>query len=201
MTFLSTPSVRRATRSAHASPTPCRHFYPRPPRGGRPVQVDSLRHPGAISIHALREEGDLGVALGVDGGAVISIHALREEGDSKPRSHAGATFDFYPRPPRGGRPILSLTKWRYFCISIHALREEGDAAPPHLPGPAGIFLSTPSARRANARWNPAVLIPVFLSTPSARRATSYTTQRDRANCISIHALREEGDGLYDIASP
>ena len=36
-----------------------------------------------ISIHALREEGDLGGALKVVQGIGISIHALREEGDSK----------------------------------------------------------------------------------------------------------------------
>ena len=38
----------------------------------------------SISIHALREEGDVGVPqhVGMQG---ISIHALREEGDSKNR--------------------------------------------------------------------------------------------------------------------
>ena len=37
-----------------------------------------------ISIHALREEGDLrGVDLDLDA-LVISIHALREEGDAMP---------------------------------------------------------------------------------------------------------------------
>ena len=58
-----------------------------------------------ISIHALREEGD----LFVHGGASlvgISIHALREEGD-------GGRIRSSPRP----------------SISIHALREEGDADP------------------------------------------------------------------------
>ena len=33
----------------------------------------------------------------------------------------------------------------------------------------------------------------FLSTPSARRATPLPLQGDRDTCISIHALREEGD--------
>ena len=33
-------------------------FYPRPPRGGRPLLDPVLEHPEAISIHALREEGD-----------------------------------------------------------------------------------------------------------------------------------------------
>ena len=34
------------------------YFYPRPPRGGRPMLMASLLSPKAISIHALREEGD-----------------------------------------------------------------------------------------------------------------------------------------------
>ena len=56
------------------------YFYPRPPRGGR-RRVSGLgtgeQH---ISIHALREEGDvLPDALRLL--RPISIHALREEGD------------------------------------------------------------------------------------------------------------------------
>ena len=55
----------------------------------------------------------------------ISIHALREEGDPfSLRSRWGQT-DFYPRPPRGGRPA---------------------SASPFIRNP--VFLSTPSARRA-----------------------------------------------------
>ena len=79
--FLSTPSARRATRPAghpagrtgisiHAlreegdkTVRRCcwirnRHFYPRPPRGGRPAVVVTASAGGDISIHALREEGD-----------------------------------------------------------------------------------------------------------------------------------------------
>ena len=41
-----------------------------------------LRRLLTISIHALREEGDLATAQ-ASPGAGISIHALREEGDSK----------------------------------------------------------------------------------------------------------------------
>ena len=33
--FLSTPSARRATTCPRPTPTGCRNFYPRPPRGGR----------------------------------------------------------------------------------------------------------------------------------------------------------------------
>ena len=55
----------------------------------------------------------------------ISIHALREEGDSAPRAVCSARRNFYPRPPRGGRPKKST--------NTKAKRQ---------------FLSTPSARRA-----------------------------------------------------
>ena len=78
----------------------------------------------------------------------ISIHALREEGDARPLAGIGGKHDFYPRPPRGGRPSYECLKllaetflstpsarratinvcnhrWLYE-ISIHALREEGD---------------------------------------------------------------------------
>ena len=78
----------------------------------------------------------------------ISIHALREEGDVPPRASFSSSFYFYPRPPRGGR-------------------------------------LNPPTQEEKAHQ--------FLSTPSARRATTRTTYADRAQMISIHALREEGD--------
>ena len=40
----------------------------------------------------------------------------------------GAYYDnFYPRPPRGGRPCPVPSSLSMTMISIHALREEGDA--------------------------------------------------------------------------
>ena len=82
----------------------------------------------AISIHALRVEGDLTEyldileikisihALRVEGDPphknewldilLISIHALRVEGDCYPLKCELTFFDFYPRPPGGGRPAI-----------------------------------------------------------------------------------------------
>ena len=42
--------------------------------------------------------------------------------------HGGETFqwNFYPRPPRGGRRINPSQHEAVSVISIHALREEGD---------------------------------------------------------------------------
>ena len=83
--FLSTPSARRATFRCPASPSST-----------------------SISIHALREEGD---ARGPSrrGCRSISIHALREEGDLRPSVSSLSGLNFYPRPPRGGRPRASST--------------------------------------------------------------------------------------------
>ena len=101
------------------------NFYPRPPRGGRQfmrsyyfTRKAFLSTPSArratitcrvhsahcsISIHALREEGDMLVAVVVCV-VEISIHALREEGDRSKTDCRVSGKNFYPRPPRGGRP-------------------------------------------------------------------------------------------------
>ena len=100
------------------------YFYPRPPRGGRHMAIflslalpEFLSTPSArratyvadakaqarqISIHALREEGDLTTQIRQQE-EFISIHALREEGDTPTRIPASTHTYFYPRPPRGGR--------------------------------------------------------------------------------------------------
>ena len=57
------------------------HFYPRPPRGGRPTQESEVQKDAGISIHALREEGDIGQTKICLPWSAISIHALHEEGD------------------------------------------------------------------------------------------------------------------------
>ena len=125
---------------------------------------------------------------------MISIHALREEGDHTPAATVFSVSDFYPRPPRGGRPGCPAHVRVLTWISIHALREEGDHGFGSLTHLCWKFLSTPSARRAT------MILPMtesrlwlFLSTPSARRATRAEKAAEAAREISIHALREEGD--------
>ena len=259
--FLSTPSARRATQACSARSSAGYHFYPRPPRGGRhgleakygdlfpflstPSARRATCHRGSrkrwhrISIHALREEGDVRKvrAKSIDNIFLstpsarratkstfnlygrdirISIHALREEGDKPIWACTPHERNFYPRPPRGGRPVAD---------------DEENLA--------GLFLSTPSARRATpCRYRPertyrdfyprpprggrrpstpapriwgrnfyprpprggrrltAIAFSTserFLSTPSARRATLHPAECHLLPEISIHALREEGD--------
>ena len=148
--FLSTPSARRATwtgscRTSHTSISihalreegdPAgeysgrsgRDFYPRPPRGGRPTSSGSFTTaPRFLSTPSARRAT---VAAETPKPAKkISIHALREEGDFRDSSTTTKKGDFYPRPPRGGRP--------FEAVEIFT---------------KDLFLSTPSARRATCPY-------------------------------------------------
>ena len=146
-----------------------------------------------ISIHALREEGD--VQHGQDfADVVISIHALREEGDLLMR---------FTRPKCD--IFLSTPSARRATFFASTLFPEGV-----------VFLSTPSARRATRFLGKrAAKFLYFYPRPprggrrkspgeATRRQNFYPRpprggrpgrhaeghQQDR---ISIHALREEGD--------
>ena len=196
--FLSTPSARRATRHRAFFRGRLCYFYPRPPRGGRRQQ--SLLFPAfrAISIHALREEGDYRPTATPSrpsnfyprpprGGRRATTHRLRAETNFYPRPPRGGRLivpdgrgqvidDFYPRPPRGGRHRADTVLARHKRISIHALREEGDPGCHDHCERYAEFLSTPSARRATKDPELFMEYYEFLSTPSARRATNDVFQ-------------------------
>ena len=178
-----------------------------------------------ISIHALREEGD----LQPDGGRLPAEIFLSTPSARRATGHntcsSRCSSNFYPRPPRGGRPAYGASLAAY-----------------------GEFLSTPSARRATrppflCRFSSTDFYPrpprggrleifihlanryrdfyprpprggrrhhlrlgqlrqrAFLSTPSARRATpSSSAGATTATGISIHALREEGDRPFGTST-
>ena len=212
-------------------------FYPRPPRGGRRMPHQLLRylirflstpsarratnHVGQLdsefqflsTLSARRATSRLSDA---ENGLGISIHALREEGDHGRRQHQHLPADFYPRPPRGGRPCTPMPppqSWQRFlstpsarratkdrsgeamqrAISIHALREEGD----FFDGLSALErLISIHALREEGDGSVTFTTPQyseFLSTPSARRATPASQTPPGRPAISIHALREEGD--------
>ena len=100
-----------------------------------------------ISIHALREEGDLSAAVRYLY-QHISIHALREEGDMEMSQDVTAIKKFLSTPSarRATSTRRSVNASR--SISIHALREEGDLDILERQLQINKFLSTPSARRA-----------------------------------------------------
>ena len=171
--FLSTPSGWRATRTRRWRSAITANFYPRPPGGGRllPLLFAFLC-------------------------PTISIHALRVEGDDKGGAKRGELSHFYPRPPGGGR----------------LARIDSGL-------PANQFLSTPSGWRATRtrRWRSAITanfyprppgggrLPVWIwiivgfldfypRPPGGGRLDSVEFVNN-VTCISIHALRVEGDNL------
>ena len=130
-----------------------------------------------ISIHALREEGDPWLSIASNCGKFISIHALREEGDRRVVGQLGQWRNFYPRPPRGGR----LRILRTFCSLIYFY--------PRPPRGGRLTLWRQSWRC----WN-------FYPRPPRGGRPAATLPSATLMTISIHALREEGDGsiLYNL---
>ena len=133
-------------------------------------------------------------------------------------------FDFYPRPPGGGRPpypifsgtvclfLSTPSGWRATFppdrhtlnseISIHALRVEGDAKCVSPEADVCIFLSTPSGWRAtmSPRKRGVGLKYFYPRPPGGGRRTTAGTLSLRVD-ISIHALRVEGDRTFGRARP
>ena len=148
------------------------NFNPRPPRGGRPIA--NILRPFLVSI---------------------SIHALREEGDAGKCSDCSAAHNFNPRPPRGGRLAILLPHAVLMLISIHALREEGDYRLRFRWSWPQDFNPRPPRGGRPEQQHKASTRKKFQSTPSARRATRSALRIRQTACISIHALREEGDAF------
>ena len=105
--------------------------------------------------------------------------------------------DFYPRPPRGGRPdgVGSCTITSGFLSTPSARR--ATRCPASLIWSRWYFYPRPprGGRRAPLLW--ISMHTIFLSTPSARRATAGLAQSLDDLRISIHALREEGDRYFN----
>ncbi len=97
---------------------------------------------------------------------LISIHALREEGDVLVPVRYSSFLNFYPRPPRGGRPISMSFANAFFR-----------------------FLSTPSARRATAKTETKSLFSnkLYNILHEFRRALIYNGSKNYPN----HAKRLE----------
>ena len=101
--FLSTLSLRRATRKYSKSKEYYFYFYPRSPCGERPEYF--------LTWHFRSE---------------ISIHALLAESDLEAPARAFLISYFYPRSPCGERQPDGTITDTFFSISIHALLAESD---------------------------------------------------------------------------
>ena len=150
--FLSTPSARRATGTFHGASRNTPYFYPRPPRGGRPAQSLRRRRPSRISIHALREEGDLFLRLCV--------------------FLAGGNF--YPRPPRGGRPSAYSSYVNSYAFLSTPSARRATAVSGWATRLLLNFYPRPPRGGRHGKVGATTISSLFLSTPSARRATAKT---------------------------
>ena len=172
--FLSTPSARRATTQKPSISTPFTLFLSTP---------SARRATRRTRRHYLR--------------SVISIHALREEGDVSVLGKHLHTRNFYPRPPRGGRPLrLGGRQRRQQFLSTPSARRATHAAPIYAAPPGNFYPRPPRGGRHCCNRKRYCSL-VFLSTPSARRATREVAKAVYDDGISIHALREEGDEYHD----
>ena len=155
-------------RRHHSKRAQFKNFYPRPPRGGRRyIQRGHSSDYTFLSTPSARRATFLPILS--EKRASISIHALREEGDRKRHGRASRMNNFYPRPPRGGRPsnVVRIV-WSL------------------------LFLSTPSARRATGQ-QPSNDTPLGISIHALREEGDLCARKRACVHISIHALREEGD--------
>ena len=103
------PRPPRGGRPRPSASSSCRsNFNPRPPRGGRHgtynIEVDTREFQSTPSARRATVF-PAKVWIYVD----ISIHALREEGDVYNSRFVDTAVDFNPRPPRGGRLLGDVT--------------------------------------------------------------------------------------------
>ena len=191
--FLSTLSLRRATRIISIINNIVDNFYPRSPCGERPTDMrQRLIEFRFLSTLSLRRATAFLCFVALK--APISIHALLAESDINKRCKFGRDNGFLStlslrRATLNGFAI----RWKT-CISIHALLAESDAVMDNIVFVPREFLSTLSLRRATRNEKKALarVLP-FLSTLSLRRATELDTLANNPPFISIHALLAESD--------
>ena len=213
--FLSTLSLRRATRVLDGSKSSIEDFYPRSPCGERRQwrrSVKLFRHfyPRSPCGERLGRKSSAYSAL------KISIHALLAESDRRPIFYYRTEWNFYPRSPCGERRVWTPDSARRRRISIHALLAESDRTTLCCWTVARYFYPrSPCGERRRGAGNPAGgTVHFYPRSPCGERRTTlccWTVARyfyPRSPCgerqgraerlesqgiISIHALLAESD--------
>ena len=215
--FLSTLSLRRATRKRHynglskkisihallaesdAATTAAvaeisNHFYPRSPCGER---LSNFILGGAaakfLSTLSLRR-ATLVAALGGHGHPYFYPRSPCGERRNAAKQAESSAVYFYPRSPCGERPNLLVGSCVCLGISIHALLAESDFVAQSVQVLAKLFLSTLSLRRATLSWDSAKKIwrNFYPRSPCGERPIPFV-QFLLHTPISIHALLAESD--------
>ena len=220
--FLSTPSARRATHDKGLQRRVKEYFYPRPPRGGRRQDIFyDLQAEPFLSTPSARRATTEEVRPALFILFLSTPSARRATSDGR---HTGSLHsDFYPRPPRGGRPGCAVNKSNQNkFLSTPSARRATFPAWHKTYSKSNFYPRPPRGGRPANSWDTLRLVTIsihalreegdvkaagqiaklmqFLSTPSARRATGQPEGSAAENEISIHALREEGDESWSAAS-
>ena len=169
--FLSTLSLRRATRLCAPRCARRDDFYPRSPCGERHLTP---------------------FCTGIFIGDFYPRSPCGERQSQEWYRHKSS--DFYPRSPCGERLIAEITEAQSEAISIHALLAESDPQAIYPSSTPPKFLSTLSLRRATApnRRSCHCNRNFYPRSPCGERLPS-TTRRLTNLMISIHALLAESD--------
>ena len=184
LAFLSTLSLRRATRKQQERRGNNGDFYPRSPCGERHKKANvAFRVVDFYPRSPCGERHPAPVPCGPN--ADISIHALLAESDAYYVASVGHRQHFYPRSPCGER--------RQAKVSVGVV----------LYG----FLSTLSLRRATPAFSACCGMRKFLSTLSLRRATWHCPPRSmtityfypRSPCGERRKCKHLGIGYYSIS--
>ena len=123
--FLSTLPARGATLHPLQGGQRGEYFYPRSPRGERPLPFNLRLIERSISIHAPREGSDVGT-----GGPDVrpqNFYPRSPRGERRAAATPLPRFmiDFYPRSPRGERPATFCARcWN--CLDFYPRSPRGE---------------------------------------------------------------------------
>ena len=182
--FLSTLSLRRATRQNVWSPQARAHFYPRSPCGERRLSQTSVHICWLfLSSRSLRRATAQLLDPGLDVLGFLSTLSLRRatvpelpflpylaqflstlslrRATCYSLRYSAQNRHFYPRSPCGERPGAGRRRCCGRSISIHALLAESDLLIPLPLRRKTTFLSTLSLRRATTRRRSTSPLPCY----------------------------------------
>ena len=191
--FLSTLSLRRATRQKLYAQRLFSDFYPRSPCGERPALKTIKALFDTISIHALLAESDQPRSRKTGRlPPFLSTLSLRRATTTL-KSLTAYQKNFYPRSPCGERPQKRYHGSPAAGISIHALLAESDCwSPPACRCRVDFYPRSPCGERPHLiharNFGHFISIHALLAESDPRYQN-----RDRAQSISIHALLAESD--------
>ena len=190
--FLSTLPARGATLGAHRLSAGLGDFYPRSPRGERPLKSSTIVCWMQTFLSTLPARGATG-QKGIDGRrGHISIHAPREGSDALLHRVSRAYVHFYPRSPRGERPpgaVRGIPRFYFYPRSPRGERLMSRLASiPML----DFYPRSPRGERPRARTTAGAAGDFYPRSPRGERRSHWLTL-NITRIISIHAPREGSD--------